>query len=173
MGEMGVCTWDAFAFLAEGLNIGEMTLLGVGSDNVDVDFLGTGCRCACCHDSWLVLTCNGRRVGVDVPWLDTDEGDRIRALYRAVSSPSVSSAIASSLTCTGEVGRDGVTGSADETTSSALPGASSWASLVDRRSSAIVRLALRFASSSSDSESLSESTCLPGKNRSSSINWTV
>ena len=55
---VGMCD-DVFAFR---LNMGEMTLLGVGSDNVDVDLLGLGGWGTCCQDSRLVLTCNDGRV---------------------------------------------------------------------------------------------------------------
>ncbi len=55
---IGMCD-DVFAFR---LNMGEMTLLGVGRDSVDVDLLGLGGRGTCCQDSRLVLTCKDGRV---------------------------------------------------------------------------------------------------------------
>jgi hypothetical protein len=60
-GVIGMCD-EVFAFLDKGLNMGEMMLLWVGSDRVDVDLLGLGGRGTCCQDSRLVLTCKDGRV---------------------------------------------------------------------------------------------------------------
>lgn len=58
-GVTGVIGVGMVAFL---LNMGEMTLLGVESDSVDVDLLGLGGRGTWCQDSRLVLTCKDGRV---------------------------------------------------------------------------------------------------------------